>query len=309
MKKIRRITFINFIGRIILKYFLSIRELQARWPVAGKFCFRLNNSTQIRFYGNCDDNIANELYYKPKRYIEFEELLFFSEVIKSCRTFFDIGANTGVYTAVAASVSPGIQIHAFEPYPVNAARLKINSELNNASIIINQVALSDLDQELVMAFPVADTICDVISADGDFTRNFYSSTHTYIDTTVKGMRLDSYVKHLPECDIDFIKIDVEGYEIPVIEGARNLLAASKPVIMCEMFVSQRIAIFYQTVLKPLGYNVFFLGEKSLHRLSNLTANPGSHNLVFVANEFSADHISYKEIASYIASRRRVMDSN
>lgn len=139
-----------------------------------------------------------------------------------CRTFLDIGANFGLYSVHAALEGSFDAIHAFEPDPRNLACLRANMHLNGLldGVIVHEIALSDRDGRISFA------------AGGDrFTGQSRVVPEKTIDSKeVEARRLDS----LSWPDHGFcMKIDVEGHEIPVLEGSRGLLERKPWVIQVE----------------------------------------------------------------------------
>jgi hypothetical protein len=72
--------------------------------------------------------------------------------------------------------------------------------------------------------------------------------------------LDTFVQQEKVSKIDFIKIDVEGFEYEVLAGARELLLRDKPIIMVEVQVKQRLVA---DLLSNLGYVAYDEYEKQL----------------------------------------------
>ena len=74
----------------------------------------------------------------------------------------------------------------------------------------------------------------------------------------KSIRLDDYFAKFPS--IDLIKIDCEGYEPPVIQGAKNIINKHKPVIICEVYPDMlaKARFSKSDIYNPLielGYNI------------------------------------------------------
>ncbi|MEM1546066.1 MAG: FkbM family methyltransferase, partial [Candidatus Methanomethylicia archaeon] len=65
--------------------------------------------------------------------------------------------------------------------------------------------------------------------------------------------LDDLVESLKLQRVDFIKIDVEGYEVEVLKGMINTLTMFKPVIVMEVLNSNIMEV--KKILSKLGYNV------------------------------------------------------
>lgn len=128
----------------------------------------------------------------------------------------DIGANLGYFTLLMADlVGPGGFVHAFEPNPLMAWRLRKTMEMNGfyARSAVNEVALSASNDEAVqLVVPAGEPKNAHLSASADLG----SATAVNVATR----RLDS---HPDWSRIEFAKIDVEGAEELVWAGAKGLL--------------------------------------------------------------------------------------
>ncbi len=127
--------------------------------------------------------------------------------------FVDIGANIGSYTILASSVV-GSKTVCFEPVPTTYKRLMNNIGINNleSKVISLNTALGNSKGEIHFS---SDLNCtNHVIADGEKVKN---------KIIVNVSTLDD---ELIECPF-LIKIDVEGYEKPALEGAKNILANNK----------------------------------------------------------------------------------
>lgn len=139
-------------------------------------------------------------------------------------TVLDIGANIGAHTfSMAKLVGPKGMIIAFEPMKWAHDKLKTNIELNSFSnIVIEKIALSNKNDTGSAAFRTSwdkyDSSSDGISA----------------EPSIVFQQLDNYVKIHNISSIDFIKLDVDGFEYKIIEGAIETLNKFKPTIIMEL---------------------------------------------------------------------------
>jgi FkbM family methyltransferase len=147
--------------------------------------------------------------------------------------FVDVGANIGYLTAVGASlVGPGGQVHSFEPVPEYFARLESLRAANpRYAITVNAMALGEREgsAEITQAPPGNigwNTLVPGMLPDG--------ARHS-----VPVQRLDSYLSERGIARVALIKIDTEGFELPVLRGASGFLdgvdgAKQRPPILCEV---------------------------------------------------------------------------
>ncbi|MFV0386507.1 FkbM family methyltransferase [Paracoccus sp. (in: a-proteobacteria)] len=161
----------------------------------------------------------------------------------------DIGANIGNHAVYFAAICGVARCIAFEPNPAPAAILRRNLELNGLdNVELRQVALSDQPGSLRVARLVPGNIGATSFAESG-------------EGVIPAVRLDD----LDPGRVDFIKLDVEGMAVKVLEGARETIAASRPGILIELFpveYDQGAAILgnlgYRRVKAMAGDNHLFL---------------------------------------------------
>lgn len=133
---------------------------------------------------------------------------------------FDIGAQAGYHTLYASSlVGPLGRVFAFEPSPNNIVNIKRHVAINRIeNVTVVEAAVSDFDG--VLHFDCgSNAVSGHLSVDGGLA--------------VRTISLDHEIGcgSLPEPD--YIKIDAEGAELRILEGARSLLARRRPTLSVE----------------------------------------------------------------------------
>ncbi len=131
---------------------------------------------------------------------------------------FDVGANVGCYSEAVLKRFPNAQLFAFEPHPVNFQRLK--ERLHGNARLFNQ-AMGNKNG--------LGTLYDLCDAEGSEHASFYED----VISKIHGKKATHYQVHLETLDdfcrihqvenIAFLKIDTEGHEFAVLEGAKKLL--------------------------------------------------------------------------------------
>jgi len=149
--------------------------------------------------------------------------------IKSWRGSVDAGANVGMWTR--SLMQDFNRVHCFEPNPVFAECWRRNIPLDK-NAILHQVGLGDSDHTATFTQPLAQIL-----------------DRTPGDIHIK--TLDSFEL----TQIDFIKIDVDGYEDLLVKGAQETIAENTPVINIEMKRAKRpeVVRVAEKILKNLGY--------------------------------------------------------
>ncbi|MDT8299779.1 MAG: FkbM family methyltransferase, partial [Spirochaetaceae bacterium] len=146
-----------------------------------------------------------------------------------CGHFIDIGANIGTYSIFASNINE-LQIYGFEANKDTSSEFRINVDINGLSdrVTINDFALSDHDGTI--SFGIFETLSGANSA-------VETSIHDRVGfmrvVDVACRRLDSIMQLSGE--IVAIKLDVEGHEMKVIEGAERLIAENDVLLQVEVY--------------------------------------------------------------------------
>lgn len=165
-----------------------------------------------------------------------------NELLGSRSVFYDVGANVGFHSILAARTSPNGAVYAFEPLPVNVAALRANVDLSGfTNIRIFETAISNYSGRACWcsgAEPFWGHVAEPTT--------FLSGKHS-----VPVVSLDELFASNQLAAPDVIKIDVEGHEIEVIEGMAGLLSSFRPHLIIECHGDPRILL---EVLATHGYD-------------------------------------------------------
>jgi FkbM family methyltransferase len=212
------------------------------------------------------DDASRSWYYWGFTHYEEGTTALWSELLKHARTVFEVGANIGRYTFLAAtSLRDRGKIHSFEPNPEVFGWLSGNLKRNQiANVRPNQIALSDIDGKATFHLPKNREWCV-----GSLIEGFASQTEPI---TIDVMRFDTYCAKFSVVKVDLIKIDVEGAELNVLKGMGRLLMDWKPDIICEVLdgYKQPLAEFFEAT----PYRKFLIAEDgSLHAAKTFIPHP------------------------------------
>lgn len=181
-------------------------------------------------------------------------------VLRAGQTCFDVGANVGYYSLLAAAVvGPSGRVVAFEPDRRNLALLEGNLRLNgltNVTIVEQAVSRSSGAAVLMVSSfdPSRHTIVEANGPKGDERRQITS------------VSLDEW------CEThgiypDVMKIDIEGAEGLLVEGGRRVLADPRVRTVLMEFVAPRIAASgvdpaaLLSTLSAMGFEIFQMDER------------------------------------------------
>lgn len=137
--------------------------------------------------------------------------------LKPNSIFFDIGANYGIYTILAAKLSPKGNIHSFEPQAQLYNCIIKSVSLNHFNHVkTNRLIVSNKSEPIELYLPDSEDMSGYASV---LKHDWLSSQKVLIEA----ISIDNYVRQNNIQYINLIKIDVEGFEFDVLLGARNSL--------------------------------------------------------------------------------------
>jgi len=190
-------------------------------PIAGRLLFRLSpgGAGPVQIHGH-SMYIAAPGRYPPidMALDKYEPLTtrLFEEIVKPGMVVIDIGAHVGYYTLLAArQVGTNGKVYAFEPEPDNHAILLENLELNGYdNVVATRMAVSNQEGSATLFLTALDSGRHSMYHQGLPERGSVS-----VETTT----LDSFLPAEDRPRVNLIKIDVEGAEIPVLDGMTCLM--------------------------------------------------------------------------------------
>ena len=233
---------------------LTLGDIAEPRPSDGGLRFRIRRALRIAGHWLLPHNITRTAVIGGIRYrLKYREMsglirkgsmerhqivFFFNEARRrGARVFFDIGANIGYYSLLAARLGIFDEIHAFEPHPVFYQNmLRLIKENNFEGVITpHNIAVSDADGELRMQ---ADGMQIIDAPAGEFypmrDRAYEYSPPAHVDPiAIKAARLDSLfaLRGKNIC----AKIDVESHEEEALAGMRELLAHNNAFLQIEIW--------------------------------------------------------------------------
>ena len=136
------------------------------------------------------------------------------------KNFIDIGANKGEYTKYLLKRKPNLECHIFEPSEKNFEILKNRFAYHN--IFINKIGLSNSNKKSKLYSNYSGS--GIASLTKRRLKHFQVKMN--IEEDIELQRFDNYWKD-KDLTLDYIKIDVEGHELDVIEGFGDLIYRSR----------------------------------------------------------------------------------
>lgn len=201
---------------------------------------RLANETpEYQWFRN---RYGSELWLSPFYHIDRRILIFgaydldmhsvIDSKVKTGMTCFDIGANLGeVALHLASKVGPSGKVYAFEPVKGVYERLTLHVKHNNVNQIVetHQIALSNRSGIAEIGF--ADSLEDNQGL-GSLVNQ--SNKHVTLHAEVLTMTIDEFVEQHRIRQIHFMKMDVQGAEMFILEGGKYTFSTLSPDLLLEV---------------------------------------------------------------------------
>jgi FkbM family methyltransferase len=177
-----------------------------------KHCYEKHNFEEL-------NNLDLEVFYKV---LNFYFQRFHND---KDSVFIDVGSNSGSFIKQLFYCSIKENIHCFEPHPV----LSKTTQEKYPYVRMNNYCLGNNDDTITVYFPIHS-----VGLSSIINRPVFAKLNQEIlPYNVKCIKLDTYCELNNIDEISFLKIDVEGGEKTIFEGAMNLLKNHK--IKCGMF--------------------------------------------------------------------------
>jgi FkbM family methyltransferase len=166
--------------------------------------------------------------------------------LKPGDVFYDLGANIGFFTTLAARlVGDGGRVYAFEPNPECAAQARRNAALNGFSHVeVIEAAVSSASGRARLHLGGTNLSSTIVDA----------APGPEIDVAL--MSVDDFIRDRAARGPTLVMIDVEGAEVDVLRGMRETVARHRPFIMCEVhWINDAFLSYCADQLAPIGYSV------------------------------------------------------
>jgi FkbM family methyltransferase len=309
-KLVRDNEILNPIFRNLLKalcwVYKPLGGLVSRYRVYGIVDLNVCN-IHFKIYSASDDHIANDIFYN-KSYEDLEFRLI-KELIKECRYFVDVGANTGIFSIYAAVANSGLKTFSFEPHPFNFNRLKKNISINNLSNVeAFPLAMGQSEKIIQFTIPADGGLAATSSANDEFTKHFHKIPYKKID--VKQLTLDLALSEVAITQKDLLKIDVEYYELDVLKGAIKTLTEKRPLLLIEILHYDSLVVQFpgmtdkinknhaneiQDFLFGLGYSAYALERSGVQSIESVIDTPANRNFLFIYGKQKIGFFAFSDL--------------
>ncbi|PKD21135.1 hypothetical protein APR41_12020 [Salegentibacter salinarum] len=274
MDNLFRLYYIQWIRR-----FIEDKKFKGKWRL-GKFLdsvtpelrdnviVKTKNGFKLKISPLYDKGIEKKIF--ENGIYEEGTLWCFQQIIKKGDIIFDLGANIGL-TTIHASKLTGKKgrVYAFEPMPTTFNILNENIRLNRIkNVLALNFGLSDKNKK------------------GEIFPNLHinrGAASIYAANRIEGVEidlktLDSFISNNNIDKVDFIKIDIEGAEVPMLKGANIFFSTYEKPIICIEFSKNVHTEFspyfiYDYLNGKLNYDIFkqLKGKESLTPLIKINS--------------------------------------
>jgi len=257
-------------------------------PLSGGNYLRETHLRQGNVHMRCDLSklLQRQLYFFGA--YEEKDCACWVRMAKQARTIFDIGANVGLYSLLAAAANTRATIHAFEPTSEVFDRFVENLRLNHfANVVPNPLAVGNATGKSLLHFCAG-------SDSANEGMNYVSpESVSGSDLEIEVVSLDDYCRQNGIACIDLLKLDIEGSEYEALLGAENLL--SKQAIGCIFLELTEWAAErkghsirdLKQLLAGAGYQIYQLQENSQFKPVKLDASHNGDNVLAFASRPSS----------------------
>ncbi len=249
----------------------------ARWQIWRRALkrpmpFRTVTGASLLLLPNASDSLSGFWYHQLP---DFEELVFTLHLLRGGDLFVDIGANQGGWSLTVAG--HGARVFSFEPVALTCGRLRANVAVNPAEI-----------RERIRVFP-----CGVGEEVGrvSFTAELDAGNHRLREPADAGAGVTTVdleqADHVLRGEIPvLLKIDVEGEELGVLKGARQVLSAPSLVaVVMETFRPQDFAepklIEAEALLREQGFTPVAYNPWKRSLMPLVKPSDGAQNTIYV----------------------------
>lgn len=200
----------------------KLRVIDSLWRAAarGQSTRRLARLKHGGFQMPCDlsEMLQRQFYFFGTYFLEEHILDCWQHEARGARVVFDVGANAGIFSLAALAVEPDAVVHAFEPTPEIATRLRETATLNRLDRLhVHQVAVSSENGHAVL-----NRYRGELGTNGGM--NYITTAGTDAGAeVVPTVCLDRFCAEHAIDRIDLLKLDIQGHEHQALTGAAQLL--------------------------------------------------------------------------------------
>lgn len=225
-------------------------------PPSGILKIKNTEGKVLKIRTNQTNYLTKVIFWKGG-YLQFEYTAIFLKLIRKVNAFYDIGANIGYYSLLAAMENPDIKVVGFEPATGPLFYFKENVRINNyKNITVEPIALSHKEGEIEF-YEIRNSKYKYLEHNlaGEGNAGSLTSGRNFVLNKVKTSTLDNYVRRNNVKSIELIKMDTEGTENLILEKSEIVLKEMRPIIICETLFNT-IEPELERIMTSYGYEFY-----------------------------------------------------
>ncbi len=191
----------------------------------------------IKIWVQLSDYIESNIFWQGVEEEDRGQVKLLKKMLCPDQVFFDVGANVGVITMLAAKRLTNGEVHAFEPSEYHLEKLHRNLRVNDfENVVVNGFGLSNREKTSDLYIP-RDNGKDLHNTGMATIHKENGSTGDngkYRTEKINTRKLDDYVEENDIQRLDVLKLDVEGGELNVLRGGLESLASFRPDVLMEL---------------------------------------------------------------------------
>lgn len=161
---------------------------------------------------------------------ELKSFIYVCESLKPSN-FIDIGAHCGIFSSVYCSIVGDHRCYSIEPIEGHMERLKETADINSWNLTTHQIGLSDQKKKMYYH----NTHMAMFTENADYNVPVEIVNGIPENAILKEIQIDTLDNFISTENItpELIKIDVEGYEVPILRKSSELIKEYKPILFIE----------------------------------------------------------------------------
>ena len=192
-----------------------------------------------------------------RKYPNYEKMIYLKK-IKKGDVVLDIGANIGRFSNLFGKlVSKKGEVHCFEPVTLNYVKLQQNT-CHTPWVKTYKLAVSNKCEDSIINFTLNDLEKSTLNSDN----NLNDSDKEVIKTTT----VDNFISENKLKSVDFVKCDIEGFELKALCGMEDVLKKEKPKLSIEITLNKDDREKLFNLLNKCGYTTFKKIEKGFPKI-------------------------------------------
>ena len=168
----------------------------------------------------CDlsEMLQRQFYFFGTYFLEEDILRCCEAAARGAKVILDVGANAGIYSLAALAIQPDATVHAFEPTPEIAARLRATAELNGLDqLCVHEAAVLNKNGQATLKRFRGELGTN--EGMNFISRDLGDSRTEHVQTVC----VDQFCRDHSINHIDLMKLDIQGHEHSALEGAERLI--------------------------------------------------------------------------------------